>query len=97
MGGRCNQPTGCEVEIDEEFYLGNGYYGYEIKLPSGKTRVIEKTSGAIVGDTIKEVRNDITEGDKKVMEDQVIHACKESKEVRVISQEEFWKIYDKNK
>lgn len=93
LGGRCNQPTGCEIEVGEELYFGNDYYGYEVKTPSSKTLIVEKTSGAIIGSSLKDVRDDVTNGNKKVMEDQIKYACNEAKEVNIISQEEFWKIY----
>jgi len=95
LGGRVNQPTGCEIEVKEEQYLGQGYCGYEIITPKGNTIVVEKTSGAIIGDSINSVRNDITEGSPEVMKKQIEYACEELKSIKLIDQDEFWNTYSR--
>lgn len=99
MGGKLNVPTG--FEFDETHYqlhdLGEGYFGYELTAPSGKTIVVENTSGAIVGNSIEEVQADIVgavlAGQQNMMKNQVMNAAREH--VRIISKEEFWAKYDK--
>lgn len=55
---------------------------------------MEEKSGAIVGTSLRGVRTGVEYGDIKIMENQVERACKEN--VTIISEEEFWRIYDKN-
>lgn len=95
MGGQCNQPTGFEKEVENEVDLGGGYKGYEILTPKGKTIIVEKSSGAIVGSSLTDVRNDIETADPKIMAKQVEQACKELKNVKIISEEKFWQTYEK--
>lgn len=94
LGGKCNYLVGCEIEPDREVDLGNGYTGFEITSPSGNKIIAEKTSGAIVGTSLEQVRTDIATGDPEVMAKQVAEACKNTKEVEVVSTEEFWKLYE---
>lgn len=94
MGGRVNQPTGFETELDNLQELARGFKGYLVTTPKGKTIVVEEKSGAIIGDTIANVRKDImTCDDILLMEKQVEKACREQEKVLVISEEEFWEAY----
>lgn len=94
MGGRVNQPTGFKKELGEELDLGKGYKGCQLVSPKGKTIIVEKQSGAIVGSSLEEVRKDIECAETHVMEEQVKFACSELEKINVILEEEFWKVYD---
>lgn len=98
MGGRVAQPTGfqCEADLDE-VELGGIYVGYEVNTPKGNIVVVEKTSGAIVGSSLEEVRNDILHADTKVMEQQVAYACEELRNVNILSEADFWNTYERGK
>jgi hypothetical protein len=73
--------------------FGGGYSGYEVISPAGKILMVEKTSGAIIGSLLFQVKRDIATGDPKVMTEQVEQACLDAKEVSILSPDEFWKIY----
>jgi hypothetical protein len=99
MGGNIDQATGFSFEQydfpDNRVELGKGCFGYTIKAPNGETIVVEEISGAIVGNNLEEVKQDIEHADEKVIRNQIESACKEN--VRIVSQEEFWKIYCKRR
>lgn len=95
MGSNVWQPKGFEFEdAAERVELGKGFFGYVLQSPAGKTIIVEERSGAIVGNSLDTVRNDIAGSKGKVMEDQVVDACKV--QVQIIGEEEFWKVYDKS-
>ena len=91
MGGNVWQPMCCEVEADGPHDLGDGYKGYVITAPNGKTFIAEETSGAFVGPDLKAVREDIETGDKSIMADQVADAVIQMKKAKERSQDHFWR------
>jgi len=93
MGGSVWQPVAAIVDYEGEYDLGKGYKGYLIVSPDGKTFVAESESGAFVGPSIQEVRNDIAKcKDLEFMKKQVKNGKTQSKQAREISAEEFWKL-----
>lgn len=90
MGGSVHYNMACDIKCDGPFDLGDKYKGYLAIAPNGKTFVAEYKSGAIVGDTIENVKNDILTGDKEMMEKQVKDAIESSKKVEVVSEDYFW-------
>ena len=98
MGGKKNRPTGTEVDITdaEKINLGKGYYGYEIKTPKGDVIVIEANTGAIIGNDIKTVKQDIDEADESVMASQIEKANIEMQKVQVMDNFRFWNMYHKS-
>lgn len=92
MGGNCHAPIICDVPVDGPFDLGMGYQGFLAVSPSGKTFVAESITGAIVGPTVKAVRQDIKVADKVVMEEQIARAKERVLCAQVVSQSEFWKM-----
>lgn len=97
MGGRCNYVLACDWECDGPHDLGGGYTGWVATAPNGVTRVVEDKSGAIVGDSLSAVRQDIKDGDPKVMNQQLEEAIAQAKEAEVKSAEHFWMVYLENK
>jgi len=95
MGGSVWRPSGFEFKEGDAVHLGKGFYGYVLESPNGKTIVVEKQSGAIVGNSLEEVVSDIAEAEFETMQKQVEHAC--SKNINLVSEEKFWLLYDKNK
>jgi hypothetical protein len=75
--------------------LGGGYYGYAVSTPKGGTVICEETSGAIIGNSLEAVRNDIKVGNLDVMKQQVTHACNELKKATIVPRDNFWDIYCK--
>ena len=91
MGGDVNAPIMCEVEILGEYDLGKDYIGWLFATPSGKTFVAESITGAIVGNTLEDVRKDIEEADLKIMEKQIEDAKVMLEKAYMGTKEEFWK------
>lgn len=90
--GMSYKPVGCYVEANGPFDLGEGYKGYLVVSPKGKTFVAEALSGAFVGPSIEAVRKDIETGDLELMKRQVEDAIQQSKAVETIPAEEFWSL-----
>lgn len=82
MGGSVNYVLACDVECTGPHKLGKGYEGYLATAPNGKTFVGEATTGAIVGDTLENVRADIESAKPAVMRKQVKNAADEVKRAR---------------
>jgi len=90
MGGDVWQPICIDVEADGPHDIGNGYQGYVVTAPNGKTFVAEATSGAFVGPDLKTVKEDISLGEKKMMAKQVADAVEQSKKAKELTPDEFW-------
>lgn len=88
--------TGCEVYVVEKLDLGHGYFGYRVPMPNGGDVICEGLSGAIVGNSLDMVREDIRSGDNGMMRRQVEEACQKRKQVEIIDPEEFWDVYMKS-
>ena len=90
-----DEPVGVEVEgikVD----LGKGFTGIIAMSPSGRTVVAEFTSGAIVGHTVEEVRNDILIGVTRIMEQQVAQAMLTARSVKTLPANKFWTRYERS-
>jgi hypothetical protein len=97
MGGNVWQPVSTDVEHHGEYNLGKGYKGHLIYAPSGRTYVAESRSGAFVGPSIQDVRQDIADcEDISLMEKQVTDAIEKSKQARRIKAKEFWRLLKQN-
>lgn len=94
MGGNVNAPIGVKAEVGEPIKTPKGFKLYEIMSPNRKITVIaEATTGAIVGNSVEQVKEDIRIGDRKIMRNQIKEAEKKLKTVRVVSEQEFWSRY----
>jgi hypothetical protein len=94
MGGELNTPQGFEIQLKDypELHLGHDYYGYAVTSPrNGKTCIVEKESGAIIGASLEETIADIAGGEPEYMRKQLEKAMKQS--VRIIPEEKFWDLY----
>lgn len=90
MGGDVNAPIMAEIEASGPFDIGKGYLAYLIVSPSGKTFVCESVTGAIVGSTIEQVKDDVKSGTKKDMDKQIDDAKSMVKRAYMASADEFW-------
>ena len=95
MGGNVWQPKGFKFDRKEKKDLGKGFYGYQLFSPKGKEVIVEQKSGAIVGNSLEEVRKDILSSTIEIMQKQVEDACKQLCLVKIISENKFWDIYEK--
>ena len=95
MGGSLYRPIAAELpdeQLGELYDLGLGFSGYLITDSNDQTHVIESLSGAHVGDTLDEVRQDIaTSCDLEFMRDQVMDAIQKRDSATMIELETFWR------
>lgn len=92
VGGNTHQAKGFEFQGKKKVDLGKGYFGYGLKSPKGTTIIVESRSGAIIGNSIKMVKNDIQKGDFEVMKNQIDRASKVP--VTIIPEHDFWIKYE---
>jgi hypothetical protein len=93
MGGPTTVAKGFNLFTEElpVFDLGSGYFGYFCLSPSGKGIVVEKETGAIVGNSIEKVKEDIRTAERGIMKEQIMTARRTK--VITISEKEFWGLY----
>lgn len=99
LGGthRLVKTTLNEFEVVE---LGQGFTGILVKNPQKRLwHIAEQTSGALVGTkstkkAVKQmVKNDIAQGDKKLMDKQVAAATETGKAAVFIPQDKFFSLF----
>ena len=90
MGGNVNAPVGARIPALGPFLIGRGLKAYLVLSPSGIIHVAEGDTGAFIGMTLQEVREDVRTGDPEVMKHQIDKAWKDSKRVKVLEPREFW-------
>lgn len=95
IGGNVNQPIITEIGYIEEKNIGKGLRAFSFKTTKGNLKIAESITGAIVGDSFKEVIADVKSATKKMMMNQIEEGKKmlESGSVKHYSPEEFFKIY----
>ncbi len=91
-GGNVNAPIGAEFEVGELHDIGRGYKAYLIPAgaPGKPDLVAESTTGAVVGNSLKEVREDISKAKLSVMRKQIAQAKLQMKEVHPLTPDELW-------
>lgn len=99
MGGKVHRAEGFRFDPNHytKHNIGEGYFAYVLTSPKGKTIVVESTSGAIVGHNLEEVEADICAAALLNQQD-VMHKQVEAARTEVviaISEEEFWRVYEK--
>jgi len=95
MGGNVNQPIVTEIEYIEEKKIGKGLKAFSFKTPKGNLKIAESITGAIVGDSFKEVIADVKSATKKMMIGQIEEGKKmfSSGSVKNYSKDKFFEIY----
>lgn len=94
MGCDVNAPMMADVPVVGPFDLEKGYQGYLAVSPAGNTFVVESLTGGIVGDSIEEVRADISDADEEFMRQQIVTANELSKRAYMVTPEVLWKKLD---
>ena len=93
MGGPVRQPVKTDVDPTSGPHdLGQGYEGYIITTPTGNTRVAEAITGALVGDTLDDVRRDVANANPETMRDQVAAAAQHFRNAKTLTPAEFWRL-----
>lgn len=86
MGGKINKNIKTEVDDYEVIDLGKGFKGIYIE----RSGVFELESGGLVGDTIQQVRNDISDcNDVMLMRNQIDKTKLERENAIIVTNEEF--------
>lgn len=93
MGGPVRQAVKTDVEPTSGPHdLGQGYTGYVITTPAGNTRVAEAATGALVGDTLDDVRRDVADANPETMRDQIAAAANHAHSAKTLTPAEFWRL-----
>jgi hypothetical protein len=92
MGGDVHTPIATRATATGPFPLGQGFKGYLVVAPSGRTFVAESTTGGIVGDTLENVREDIAKCDKKKNQMIVKANTSRSKDAENMTEIGFWRL-----
>lgn len=90
LGGDCYAPIMADVPVSGPFDIGHGFQAYLAVAPNGRTFVAEATTGAIVGPTIKKVREDVASGKKRFMDQQVAEAKELRQRARTVTPDHLW-------
>ncbi len=94
MGGDVNAPVATDIDVGEKIPIGKGYFIFLVANPiTGRTHVVEERSGAFIGNTIKEVRQDVIDAPLEMMDKQVEEAIKRSKKAEIVGTDAFWKMF----
>ena len=93
MLGDVHAPICTDIEVGEPVDLGGGNVGYLVASPTGKTYVAEGTTGALVGSSIAQVREDISAADPAVLRKQLAWAAERVKAATLLEKDEFWGMF----
>ena len=100
MGGSVHRPMIMELPVEELgglHDLGKGYTGWVLYNPeTGDTYLVESQSGAIIGGSLKEVKQDIATASEGVMQRQIEQAKERVKQGTVVEVEFFWAHLQRN-
>ena len=92
--GNVNQPIAAQIEAHGPYDLGQGFEGYLVIAPFGKTFVVEKESGGIVGASLDVVREDIVAcPDAALMKGQIENAKKRGRTAQEMDAKQFWNLF----
>lgn len=92
LGGDVNAPIMTEIECGNPIAVGKGVNVVEIISPHGTVHIAECTTGALVGTSLFDVRQDIEFASEKIIEEQLSEGKKRVKKATIISAERFWEL-----
>lgn len=96
LGGNVHANMATELVLTTKpIKLGKGITVYEIQSPHGTTHIAEASTGALVGTSLQQVKQDLAEADPKVVKQQLEEAQQVDK--YHCSNEEFWKALQTGK
>lgn len=90
MGGDVNAPIATEVEVGEPIHLDHGIIVYLVPSPKGEIFIAESTTGAFVGTSLEDVRQDVATANPQEMQGQLAKAKERVKRATVMDKEKFW-------
>ena len=93
MGGDVWHSISTEHECTGP-YMYDTFKLYIAKNPiTGQIHIVEGESGAFVGTSLDEVKNDIKTADLEIMKKQLIAAMKRGQDADPLTNSEFWKLF----
>ena len=92
MGGSVHYFLATEVEASEHFDVGQGISCRLVVAPNGATFCVEAETGAIVGSTPAEVKQDMAEADPEVVQKQITQARHDSASAEEVPPQRFWEL-----
>lgn len=95
MGGSVEYPMGTKTKCVGAYHVGKGYNVFIANGPAGQVAVVESKSGAVVGSSIDQVRQDVATGDPALMKQQVRAALEQVNKVELIPESEWWQARSK--
>lgn len=92
--GNPHTPVKAEIEegVSDPILIDKGIFVRVVTSPSGKTFIVECETGAVVGNDLEVVREDIQTGDPIVIGKQIEDAQKLLREAQSVTPEEFWRL-----
>jgi hypothetical protein len=93
MGGDVNAPIATEVEVGEPIQLDHGITVYLVPSPKGEIFIVESTTGAFVGTSLEEVRNDIHTANPQIIKKQLAQAKERVQKATVLTKKAFWEKF----
>lgn len=93
IAGNEERPVKCNLSVVGPFDLGYGYMGHITISPKGNTYIVESSTGGIIGDSVKKVKNDIETGDPEVMRRQIVESRMNMEKAERVSFKEFWSMF----
>lgn len=101
MGGDVNAPIGTKMKCSVIFFEKsiNGVNKLLVAESPDTKRIVvaEYTTGAIVGNDVTVVMEDIKQSSRKIIKEQIEDANKLLKKVHTVSFDEFWRRYPKKR
>ncbi len=97
MGGNVNYIIATSLTCTGPHHVGKGVKVYVAKAPNGRFRVCEKSTGAIIGDSLEQVKLDLKMTTPKMIKEQISKAKwdLDQMDVKKVTAEEFWAYFKK--
>lgn len=83
-------PVCVHVDAEGPFEVGNGWSAYVVTAPNGRTFIAEALTGALVGDSLEEVRADMASADPIILAQQEAMARETGPKAFEIDLDEWW-------
>jgi fructose-1,6-bisphosphatase/inositol monophosphatase family enzyme len=88
-------PIGVSLEAGEAVSIGLDLMAWVVVNPTtGDTFVAEASTGAFVGQSVKQVREDVKTADLAVIRQQLAAAKERRKSVVVLPADKFWSMFN---
>ena len=90
--GKVVKPVKCDLPVTSPVDLAAGRQGYLITGPNGGTRVVDATTGLIIGRTLEQVRTDLNAKDPQMFEAHFEKIKAILADATLLTLEQFWSV-----